>query len=142
MATNHKQAGVSVIDYTVDSLKESITCNKDDKQIVPYNGSKNYSNENTGAHSTDFSIGKDHVTITSEESYKIVPLVQDNISNSNVMENLSLQLDGETLSEATIQCFKINQIFNLFNEFKELLDTFSIEWGFCVTRYSLYMRYN
>ena len=35
-----------------------------------------------------------------------------------------------------------NQIFNLFNEFRELVDTFSIEWGFHVTRYGLYMRCN
>ena len=82
------------------------------------------------------------MTITSEKSNKIVPLVQDNIGNSNIMENISLPLDGETLSEATIQCFKINQMFNLFNEFRELLDTFSIEWGFRVTRYGLYMRCN
>ena len=41
-----------------------------------------------------------------------------------------------------IQFFKINQIFNSFNEFKELLDTFSIEWGYLITRYGLYMRCN
>ena len=102
MATNHQQGGVSVIDLTDASLNESITCNNDDKQIVPSNGNKNHSNKNIGAHSIDLSIGKDCSTITSEESNKIVFIVQDNIGNSNVMENISLRLDGETLSEATI----------------------------------------
>ena len=102
MATNHQQGDVSVIDLTDDSLNESITCNNNDNQIVPYNGNKNHSNENIGAHSTDLSIGKDCLTSTSEESNKIVPIVQENIGNSNVMENISLQHDGETLSEATI----------------------------------------
>ena len=90
MATDHQQGGVSVIDLTDDSLNESITCNNDNKQIVPHNGNKNHSNKNIGTHSTDFSIGKDYSTITSEESNKIAPLVQDNIGNSNVMKNISL----------------------------------------------------
>ena len=90
MATNHQQEGVSVIDLTDDSLKKSITCNNNDKQIVPCNGNKNRSNKNIGAHSTDLLIGRDCSTITSEESKKIVPTVQDNISNSNVMENIFL----------------------------------------------------
>ena len=102
MATNYQQGGISVIDLTDDSLSESIICYNDDKQIVPCNGNKNHSNKNIGAHSTDLSIGKDCSTITSEESNKIVPLVQDNIGNSNVMENIYLRLDGETLSDATI----------------------------------------
>ena len=71
MATNHQQGGVSVIGLTDDSLNESIICNNDNKQIVPYNGNKNYSNENIVVHSTDLSIGKDCLTITSEESNKI-----------------------------------------------------------------------
>ena len=58
------------------------------------------------------------------------------------MENTSLQLDGETLSQVSIPCFKINKISNSFNEFRELLDTFPIEWGFCVSRYGLYVRCN
>ena len=142
MATDHQRGGVSVFDLTDDSLNESILINKKDKQISPYTGNKNYSNKNIGAHSSDLSIGKDCSTITSEQSNKIVPIAQDNIGNSSVMERMSLRLDGESLSEAAIQCFKINQIFNSFNEFKELFDTFSIEWGFRVTRYCLYMRYN
>ena len=102
MATNHQRGCVSVIDLIDDSLYESVTCNNDNKQIISYNGNKNHSNKNIGAHSTDFRIGKHYLTITSEESNKIVPIVQDNIGNSNVMENISLRLDRETLSEATI----------------------------------------
>ena len=92
----------TITDLTNDSLNESIIYNDYDKQIVPYDENKNHSNKNIRAHSTDLSIGKDYLTITSEESNKIVPLVQDNICNSNVMENISLHLVGETLSEATI----------------------------------------
>ena len=121
MATYHQQGGVSVIYLTDDSINESITCNNDDNQIVPYNGNKNHSNENIRAHSTDLSIGKDCLTITPEASNKIVPIVQDNIGNSNVMEKISLQLDGESLSEATIQCFKIYQIFNSLMNLKSFL---------------------
>ena len=102
MATNHQQGSVSAFDLTDDSLNESISFNKKDKQIVLYIGNKNHSNKNIEAHSSDLSIGKDYSTITSEQSNKIVPIVQDNIGNPNVMENMSLQLVGETLSEATI----------------------------------------
>ena len=89
MATDHQQRGVSVIDLTDDSLNESITCNNGDKQIVSCTGNKNHRIKKIGAHSTDLSIGKDYSTITSEESNNIVPLVQDNIGNSDVMENVS-----------------------------------------------------
>ena len=40
MATNHQQQSASVIDLTNDSLNESFSSNKKDKQIVPYNGNK------------------------------------------------------------------------------------------------------
>ena len=58
MATNHQQGGVSVIDLPNDSLNESITCNDNDKQIVPHTVNKNHKNKNIGAHCSDLSIGK------------------------------------------------------------------------------------
>ena len=102
MATDHQQGGELVIISTDDSLNESITCNNNNKQIDLYNGNNNHSNKNIVVHSTDFSIGKKYLTIRTEESNKFFPLVQDNMDNSNVMENISLQLDGESLSEASI----------------------------------------
>ena len=62
MATNHQQGSVSFFELTDDSLNESILSNKKDKQTVPYTGNKNHSNK---AHSSDLSIEKDYLTITS-----------------------------------------------------------------------------
>ena len=64
MATDHQQGSVSVIDLTYDSLNESITCNNDDKQIVPYVRNKTANNNSIEAYSTELSNVKDNSSIT------------------------------------------------------------------------------
>ena len=64
MATDHQQRSVSVNDLTNDSLNESITCNNNDKQIVPYVGNKTANNNSIDTHSAELSNVKDNSSIT------------------------------------------------------------------------------
>ena len=101
MATDHQQGSVSVIDLTDDSLNELITCNNNDKQIVPYVGDKTVNNYSIEAHSTELSNVKDNLAITFEQPNENDSVLQEDIDNFNTMENIYLRLVGETLSEAT-----------------------------------------
>ena len=67
MMTDHQQGSVSVILLTDDSSNESITCNNEDKQIVPYAGNKTDSNNSIETNSTELSNVKDNSTITFEQ---------------------------------------------------------------------------
>ena len=82
MATHHQQENISVIDLIKDSSNESISCNNQDKQIIPCIWNKTKSNDGIGLHSSKLSSGKDNSTITPEQSNKNVPIVQENIGNS------------------------------------------------------------
>ena len=90
MATNHQQGSVSMIDLTDDSLNESITCNNEDKQIVPYVGNKTDSDNNIEAHSPELSNVKDNSTITFKQPNKNDLVLHEDIDNSNKMEKMSL----------------------------------------------------
>ena len=102
MATDHQQGSVSVIDLTDDSLNESITCNNNDKRIVPYVQNQIANYNSIEAHSTKLSNVKENLTITFEQPDENDSVLQENIGYSNTMENIFLQLVWETLSQATI----------------------------------------
>ena len=54
------------------------------------------------AYSTELSNTKDNSTITFKQPNENDSVLQEDIGNSNTMENISLQLVGETLSQAII----------------------------------------
>ena len=122
MVTYHQQGNVSVIDLTEDSLNESISSYNQDKQKVPYIRNKTDSNNSIGTHSSKFSSGRDNSTITSGQPIEIVPIVQENIGNCNIMENIYWRLVGETLSQATIPYFqKIKYSIHLMSLMNSLI---------------------
>ena len=63
-------------------------------------------NNSVGTDCSKSSSEKDNSTLLSDKPNEIVPIVQENISNFNIVDKISFQLVGETVSQVTIQCFK------------------------------------
>ena len=102
MATDHQQGSVLIIDLTDDLLNESITCYNNNKQIVSCVQNKTANSNIIDAHSTELSKVKDNSTITFAQPNENESVLQEDIGNFNTMENICLQLVGETFSQATI----------------------------------------
>ena len=81
---------VSVLLLTDDSLNESIACNDNNKQVVPYVRNKTANNNSIEGHSTELSNVKDNSTITFKKPNENDSVLQEDIGNSNTMENIYL----------------------------------------------------